>query len=420
MPVRSEWDQLKEVLIHRPGVEVEYAMLAPEPFLFERPFNVSKAREEHEGLENILKENGVRVRVMREEFRKRALSSTEFREKLEEKVLSSVKFFGTIESVRREKEKFSEHIKYLDPENLFHFLTLAPSIDLKKDAEGEVDYPTMYSNLPLANLYFMRDQQAVSNDAVIISRMKKKQRMGEVDITEFYLDNVFRHKKMLKISENACFEGGDFIPAGDFALIGTGPRTDLNGAMEVIRSNMLGFDEFVVVENPVYDFIRTEKRSSMINMHLDTYFNIADNGLAVTSTELCRKAKASVFVKENDDVRKTESTSLFDYLSGKGYNFLNLRISEQLSYSSNFLTLSPGKIVAINAKNVLKKLLDGNHFDETIRQKVEEDMRHGPEELFPESRGVKDYGLDIIRAELSELTGGYGGAHCMTATLGRG
>lgn len=420
MPIRAEWEPLKEVMIHRPGIEVEYAMLAPEPFLFERPFNVARARAEHAELEEILKENGVRVRVMREEFRKNAMSSEDFRKKLEEKVLSSVKFFGTIESVKREKERFAEHIKYLDPENLFHFLTLAPSIDLKKDKEGEVDYPTIYSNLPLANLYFMRDQQAVANDTIIISRMKKRQRMGEVEITEFFFNEFYGNDRTLKISEDACFEGGDFIPAGKFALIGTGPRTDLNGAMEVIGSNMLDFDEYVVVENPVYDFIKTEKRSSMINMHLDTYFNIADDGLAVTSTELCRKAKASIYVNDNGNVRKTETTTLFDYLSARGYNFLDLRISEQLSYSSNFLTLSPGRIVAINAKNVLKRLIEGNYFDDITRQKVEEDLGKGTEELFPESRGVRDFGIDVIKAELSDLTGGYGGAHCMTAALDRG
>ncbi len=419
MGINAEWEPLREVLIHRPGVEVEYAMLAPGPFLFERPFNVSRAREEHMALEKILRDNGVRVRVMREEFRRLSQASSEFREKLEEKAISTVKFFGTIESVNREKERFLGNIKYLDPENLFHFLTLEPSIDLRKEEEGEVDYPTIYSNLPLANLYFMRDQQAVANETVIIGRMRRRQRMKEVEITEFYLNDFYKDRNMLKISEDASFEGGDFIPAGDFALIGTGPRTDLNGAMQVISSNLLHFDEYVVVENPVYDFIRPDKRSSMINMHLDTYFNIADNGLAVTSVELCKKASAHVYVLEDGRPRKTADTTLYDYLQGKGYSFLNLRIGEQLSYSSNFLTLSPSKVVAVNAENVLKRLLGGGHFDQAIRERVEEDLRKGPAGLFPENRGVKEYGIDVIKAELSELTGGYGGAHCMTASLER-
>lgn len=419
MTINAEWDRLTEVLVHRPGVEMEYAMLSPQPFLFERPFNVAQAREEHMELERILKENGVRVRVMREEFRRQSLENQDFRKKLEEKVLSNVKFFGNLESVNREKEKFARNIKYLDPENLLHFLTLEPSIDLKKEEAGEVDYPTIYSNLPLANLYFMRDQQAVANNTVIMGRMKKKQRMREVEITDFYLSNFYGEDRMFRVSENACFEGGDFIPAGDFALMGTGPRTDLNGALEIIGSNRLKFSEYLVVENPVYDFIKTAKRSSMINMHLDTYFNIADKDLAVTSVELSRKAKASLYVNDGSGPKKTGDTTLYDYLKEKGFDFLNLRISEQLSYSSNFLTLGPSKIVAVNAGNVLKKLLGGNHFDEITRSKVEEDLSKGPDKLFPLSKEISQFGIDVIPAELSELTGGYGGAHCMTASLDR-
>ncbi len=420
MAIKAEWETLREVLMHRPGVEVEYAMLAPGPFLFERPFNVAKAREEHAGLGELLKENGVRVKLMREEFRDRAVSDRNFREKLEEKILQNVKFFGNMESVKRHREKFREHISYLDPENLFHFLTLEPSIDLKKEESEDVDYPTIYSNLPLANLYFMRDQQAMANETVIVGSMKKKQRKKEVEITEFYFEELYGNDRILRVDEGASFEGGDFIPAGDFALIGTGPRTDVNGALQVINSGKLHYREFGVVENPVYDFIQTQKRSSMVNMHLDTYFNLAADGLAVTSIELCRKAKTVVYTDSGNGMEPGRKTTLYDYLKEKGYNFLDLRISEQLSYSSNFLTIRNNTIVAVKARNVLDKLLKGGHFDRPVMERVEEDLRRDSEPLFPEKKEVREYGVDVIRADLSELTGGYGGAHCMTASLSRG
>jgi arginine deiminase (EC 3.5.3.6) len=56
MTVRAEWDRLREVLIHRPGVEIDYAMLAPRPFLFERAYRTNVAIREHEKLERYLKE----------------------------------------------------------------------------------------------------------------------------------------------------------------------------------------------------------------------------------------------------------------------------------------------------------------------------------------------------------------------------
>lgn len=419
MSVNAEWEQLRDVLIHRPGVEVEYAMLAPGPFLFERPFNVARARQEHIRLEEILKENGINVRVMRSEFRNRSEGNEEFRKKLENKVLETVKFSGIDGSVKKEKEKFKNHLKFLDPENLLHFLTLEPSIDLDKEEDGEVDYPTIYSNLPLANLYFMRDQQAMANDTVIIGRMKKKQRMKEVEITQFFFNEFYGGENIFKVGGDGTFEGGDFIPAGNFALIGIGPRTNLDGAMQIISGAKLKFKEFAVVENPVYDFMESSKRSTMVNMHIDTYFNIADNGLAVTSTQLCKRANTTVYALDDDTPTVIQKTTLFDYLKEIGYDFIDLRISEQMSYSSNFLTIKPGRIIAVNTSEVLKKLLSGGHFDPQLLDRVQKDLNSNGNTMFPDSKAVKEYGLDVVRAELSELTGGYGGAHCMTASLRR-
>ena len=64
MEIKSEWGRLSKVIMHRPGTEITYAMLAPKPFLFERPFNYSIAIKEHQSLENVLKENGVHVDLL--------------------------------------------------------------------------------------------------------------------------------------------------------------------------------------------------------------------------------------------------------------------------------------------------------------------------------------------------------------------
>ena len=43
-------------------------------------------------------------------------------------------------------------------------------------------------NEPLSNLYFMRDQQAVTDRGIVMSRMSKPQRMREPEITKFLWD----------------------------------------------------------------------------------------------------------------------------------------------------------------------------------------------------------------------------------------
>lgn len=421
MRIKAEWDRLRDVMIHRPGIEIEYAMLAPGPFLFERPFRTDVAISEHEKLEKTMSENGVNVRILRNTVVNRAREDPDFRRKLEEKVTTIVKFYGKVDSSAKAVEEFKKNLEIIDPITLFHIMTLEPSIDLKQEGQNSVEYPTVYSNLPLANLYFMRDQQAVGPGGMIFGRMKKRQRMKEPEITRFVMQHALGEKSTYQIDGDGTFEGGDFIPAGDFGLIGIGPRSNFSGAMQAMSSGLLDFDEIGVVTNPVYDFMDNEGRDPMINMHLDTYFNIPADGVVISSVELSRKADLVVYRKlSKGHYEAGEKTTLYDYMVSKGFSFINLRISEQLSYSSNFLTLSNGKILAVNAPDVMDKLIGEGVFSGELRELILSDInKNGRDNLFPNNPEIKRQGIDIVKLDLSELTGGYGGAHCMTASLNR-
>ncbi len=412
MQIKAEWDPLNHVLMHLPGNEITYAMFAPTAFLFERPFNYTKAVNEHHNLQQILRDNGIKVDILSELVEKTAETNHEFRKNLENVVKSRIHFYGTVESLENAQRYLDNNIDYIDSRSLFEALIMELSIDLKKYVAG-IEYPTIYSNLPLANLYFMRDQQAVSN-GVIIGKMRMQQRRKETEITSFIFKNIFREN--VKEIKNGYFEGGDFIPAGNFALIGIGNRTDYTGALEVMNSGALNFDEIAVIRNPTYDF--TNINNIMINMHLDTYFNIPSSGIAITSEVLIKNAHADIYVRNDGHYTKEYETNLHDYIKGKGYNIINLGISEQLSYSSNFLTLKDKKIIAIDSKKVIKKLLKENVFDDITKQAILKDIEK-KDRVFPDNKEILDYGIDVIKIDLSELTGGYGGAHCMTSALNR-
>ncbi len=413
MRIKAEWDKLNEVIMHRPGTEITYAMFAPKAFLFERSFNYNKAINEHKNLENILKENGVKTHLLSDLIVKTADNSNDFRRKLEKKVLSLIHFYGTKESMEIANNDLIKNIDYIDSESLFQALILELSIDLKEYVSG-IEYPTVYSNIPLANLYFMRDQQAISNGA-LIGNMRMNQRKKETDITSFVFKEIF-NENIQKI-EDGYFEGGDFMPAKDFALIGMGNRTNEQGALSAIKSGVINFDEIALVYNPIYNFMKNE--DLMVNMHLDTYFNIPADGIAITSIELSKIAKVKVYSKRNDGYDYSNEMTLYDYLKNKDYNIIDLGISEQLSYSSNFLTVSNNKIIAIDSGKVIKKLLKENIFDEETKSRILKDIDIKNNKLFPENKGIKDYGIDFIKIDLSELTGGYGGAHCMTSAINR-
>ncbi|MGP6206490.1 arginine deiminase family protein [Cuniculiplasma sp. SKW3] len=416
MFVRKEWEKLRSVIIHRPGIEIDYAMLAPRAFLFERPFNKQRAISEHVELEQKLRENGVKVTLLREMFNSRAKSDTQFRDAMEKKVMERVVFYGDIDDSKRLMEEFSKNIGYLDADTLFNLMILEPAIDVRMDESNNMQYPKIFSNIPLANLYFMRDQQATGANGIVSGRMRLPQRRSEPSITGFIMENVIGKNHVKKIGEESFFEGGDYIPCGDFGLIGTGPRTDLNGAMDALNSGMFSHDEVLILENPKYDFMVDDLLN---NMHLDTYFNIPSGEVAICSARLAKKAKGQVYEKNGEGYTPGRKINLYDYMVEKGFNILDLSIVEQLSYSSNFLTISDGKILCVDSSKVFRRLLKNNILNEDIARKSSFELPDPEDEMFPIPKKMAEFGIDYITIDLEELTGGYGGAHCMTMAMER-
>lgn len=115
MGISAEWGRLSEVLIHRPGIEIDYAMLSPRPFLFERSFKTGQAITEHEDLEEKLEEAGVRVKLLKDTIIDSARKDREFRLHLEERVKKIVMFYGEVELSTKARNELEKNVSGLDP-----------------------------------------------------------------------------------------------------------------------------------------------------------------------------------------------------------------------------------------------------------------------------------------------------------------
>ncbi len=416
MFAKKEWDTLREVVMHRPGTEIDYAMISPRAFLFERPFNKNVALKEHENLQKVLEENGVKVNLLREISNDLATRDHSFREKMEKKVLDEIQFYGDLSEAQKGKNELKKNLPYMDPDTLFNIMILCPSIDIRVDDELHMYYPKIFSNIPLTNLYFMRDQQAVTSEGVIGGRMRLPQRNKEPDLTNFIWTHKLRKENTFRVGEETSFEGGDYIPMGEFGLIGTGPRTSKEGAMSALNSGLMKHDEVFLVENPKYEF---QVKDLLNNMHLDTYFNIASESVAIGSEILMKKAVGTTMVRNDDKFSPSETTTLYEYIKAKGFSILNIDPLEQLCYSSNFLTLSNSKIVCIDSYAVFKKLLKNGVMSKELVDQIGVDKSGLEERMFPNKNRMNEFGVDYIEINLEEITGGYGGAHCMTMSLSR-
>jgi arginine deiminase len=429
--IRAEWEPLRKVVIHRPGIEMFFGLLEPYASLYERAFSRLKARKEHERLEDALRyEFGVEVLQFKKTLLDAADQDPVVRERLIDTALQTIEFGGDPVEARLARKDMERNVPLLDSGHFFNILLLTPAIELRSTEGTRAIHLNITEHEPLANLYFMRDQQAVTDKGIVLSSMAKPQRQRETVLTGF-LWEVMGVPVAHRTAPPGTFEGGDFIPLKHFALVGAGDRTNREGVSQVLEHG-LGFDEVGVVYQPRHPLLPGDRYDPMVNMHLDTYLNIASSGVAVGSETLLKGAEVEIYHRESGGryTRNDPVTNLHDYLTGKGFEIIDITTLEQMAYASNFLCIRDGVIMAVEVDQVVRGLIanlrvnagrDPERYGRLLGQ-VEKDYRYLKSEgqFFPHKKEVYQHDIDAYPLILDNLTGGYGGAHCMTCTLKRG
>lgn len=423
---QAEWKALRSVLVHEPGMEVFFALLSPRSHLYERFFEREGAIREHRELCEILKrEYGVRVHHLREVLESSARGDPRLHGGLvglaERRLSRRCKGDACAlpPRIRRELED-PVPLAETDAGHLLDVILLDPALVL--NATG------VYTEIrqPMCNLYFMRDQQAATDLGIVQGRMRWTERQAEIELCGLALE-ALEIRPVHRI-RHGYFEGGDLMPAGKFALIGVGPRTDMAGAMELL-AQALSFDEVAIVRQPVHPLVKGY--DPMVSMHLDTYLNLASDGIAVANHALLREASVEIFHRRTGGYEKaSEGTTLDRYLAGKGFEIIGITTLEQLCYATNFLCVREGVCLAPDtygiAPSVIERLqeraaVNPARYNLLLRQ-AEQDLAElrAEAEFFPHKREIYSHGLEMVPLRLTNATGGYGGAHCMTCTLERG
>jgi arginine deiminase len=428
--IRAEWDTLRTLAIHRSGMEMFFGLLEPYASLYERAFSQNGAIREHERLEHVLKhEFRVNVFRMREKIMEAAERDSVIREKLVSIAHKTIGVVGDKKDVELARTELEKNKDILDSGHYFDVLLLNPQIEMESEKGTRMIHLNVTERQPLSNIYFMRDQQAVTDKGIFLSRMSKPQRRMETTVTKLLWD-VLGADVVHEVTDPGTFEGGDFIPLKDFALVGVGDRTNESGIQQLLKYGV-GFDEVGVVHQPNHPLIPSDEADPMIDMHLDTYFNIASKGVAIGLKPLLEVAKVDVYKRTNpgEYKKEEESTDLLSYITGKGFDVVGITTLEQLSYASNFLTIRDGTILAVEVERDIKDVLYNLQIKAkaepgrygTLLTQAEKDYEFlkNESEFFPHKREIYQHGIDAYPMVLKNLTGGYGAAHCMTAALER-
>ncbi|MEI6243013.1 MAG: arginine deiminase family protein, partial [Chlamydiota bacterium] len=296
--IRAEWEPLKKVIIHRPGIEMFFGLLDPVASLYERAFSIEGAKMEHKILESVLKRDmKVEVFLLKDLILEAAAKRPEVRQALINMAAMTIQTENNPQAAKIALREFENNAKYLDNEHFFNIILLNPGIEFELNSGFRDINLSITKRFPLCNLYFMRDQQFVTDKGLVICRLAKPARKNETKLTKFLWEEVLNVPVIHEIQEPGCIEGGEFIPMGKFALVGIGSRTNQE-AIDQILSIDFDFQELAVVHQPMHPLVPSKTPDPMINMHLDTYFNVASSSVVVACELLIKEARVEIYIKE--------------------------------------------------------------------------------------------------------------------------
>lgn len=487
----AEWHELESVRVHEPGFETFAGTLDAEANLFLEQFALFEARAEHERLADELERHGVDVHHLHEDLDRTGAM---------DQLLSSRVSFDlseVAEEVRSEKrDQLRSKLRDSSAYDKLQAVAINATVVRHRPEDGTVEGPNpgryyaggLRVERPLSNLYFQRDQQFVTERGVVVCSMNKNTRRPEVEVVRATwnglgadlpgeaeggdlekdpdtgivvadMSTVDEHEVSDRIAEHAGVqskevhvEGGDFVPAGDFALLGVSAkisageeypeygiaaedteypfRTTYTAGHKLLTEDVFGTEEVALVRAPfeaAQNSGEYAEEIDMATMHLDTWFNLVDEDLAVAHGPLL-ETEVDVYraVQEGNGRRTYELTNLEagersgdqlkfgEYIRDeRGFEVVDVveHIDEDdpaavkaLKAVTNFLTLGPRTVLPIRIAGE-----DGEEFEGVLADFVGTLREDHDVEIVPDGEGLA----------MENLRSGYGGVRCLTTPIRR-
>lgn len=388
--IRATWDQLTEVLMYKPNLATYLSQFSWYESNFNGPFRFRRGvNGQHKNLEDLLRQEGVVIHDLKEQV----LKNQRARELAKEIILESFRrvYDKMPQYSGRTPEKDAETLAYgAEDDMIWYTLTMLPrgGFSYKKHGKDPRNWIPRIICEPVGNLYFMRDQQAVTDKGLVMGKMKRPVRKREPSITELAWESL-GVKPILRV-DDGLFEGGDFMPCGDFAIIGIGNRTNEKGAFEIMNKKALDFDEIVLVYQP----------NDQERMHFDTWCSIINPSTYLVDPHSLRESRAKVYAKNDNGVYeplyRRDKINLGDYLKKRGFDRIEISREEQLWDATNVEVINKNKIIAPDVKDLVS-MSDRTNYIKTLRS----------------------YGIEVMTIPSEIIFLGGGGPHCSLTEVSR-
>ena len=400
MPINvySEIGNLKKVLLHRPGKELENLM--PEyldRLLFDDIPYLKIAQEEHDAFAQIFRDKGVEV-VYLEDLAAESLINDEVKSKFIDEYIEEA---GIKEN--RETGILKEYFLSFS-DNKAMVLKMMEGIRKSeiKDYKGlglaeflSDQYPFIID--PMPNLYFTRDPFASIGNGVSIHKMLTVTRNRETLFGKY----IFNYNPLYKgtklfydRTEDYSLEGGDILVLNKETIaVGISLRTHPNAITKFANS-------ILTEENSFKKVIAIDIPKTRAFMHLDTVFTMVDYDKFTMHPNIKSDIVVYVLTKVDGKLNISEERGSLEEVLQKELNLDKVKLikcggdsvidasREQWNDGSNTLCISPGEVIVYSRNYVTNQIL--------------------------EEEGIK---IHIMPS--SELSRGRGGPRCMSMPLVR-